>query len=75
MIQALHLVTKATTDDGFNAHMARFNCINACVPFISLLLLNYADTKFENLADFIGKVCRLTERLVHWKATMTQTLG
>ena len=55
--------------------MARFNCINACVPFISLLLLNYAETKFENLDDFIDKVCKLTERLVHWKATMIQILG
>ena len=74
MILALRLVIKAKTDDVFLAHLARQNCINACVPFISLLLLNYGEAKFENLDDFIDKVCKLTERLVHWKATMTRIL-
>ena len=40
-----------------------------------ILVSNYAETKFENLDDFIDKVCKLTERLVHWKATMIHILG
>ena len=74
MIQALLLVTQATTSDVFLAHLAGKI---ASTPFTSLLLLNYADTKFKNLGDCIDKVYKLTERLlvVHWKATMAMRLG
>ena len=50
MIQALQLVTKATTSDVFLAHLARRIYINACVSFISLLLLSLCAFEIE-MAD------------------------